>query len=295
MNKLIKQAFTLIELLVVIAIIGILSGLIVVSMGGMTQKATIAKAQVFSNSLRNSLMLNLVSEWKFDGVTGTVGSTLVDGTTVADSWSANNGTTYGGPVLKSGSDCVSGQCLSFDGVDDYFSVNNSTNIKSAFGTESFTIGLWLKTTQSGVVSELLWRYDPGFLLRLNSIVNFYAFDGTTTINPSTIKNVNDGFWHYVVLVRDKSISKVTYFLDAAKDNSINDTTNDFSNNNMLFFGRRYNYSWYSGFIDDIRIYNSATPISQIKEQYFAGLNSLLVNGSISKTEYKNRINETAQK
>ena len=52
MNKFIKQAFTLIELLVVIAIIGILSGLIVVSMSGVTQKATIAKAQVFSNSLR---------------------------------------------------------------------------------------------------------------------------------------------------------------------------------------------------------------------------------------------------
>ncbi|MFA5072106.1 MAG: prepilin-type N-terminal cleavage/methylation domain-containing protein, partial [Candidatus Pacearchaeota archaeon] len=33
MTRLIRQAFTLIELLVVIAIIGILSGLIVVSMG----------------------------------------------------------------------------------------------------------------------------------------------------------------------------------------------------------------------------------------------------------------------
>jgi prepilin-type N-terminal cleavage/methylation domain-containing protein len=54
MNELIKKAFTLIELLVVIAIIGILSGLIVVSMGGVTQKANIAKAQVFSNSLKNA-------------------------------------------------------------------------------------------------------------------------------------------------------------------------------------------------------------------------------------------------
>jgi prepilin-type N-terminal cleavage/methylation domain-containing protein len=63
MNKLLRQAFTLIELLVVIAIIGILSGLIVVSMSGVTQKANIAKAQVFSNSLRNSLMLIIVGEW----------------------------------------------------------------------------------------------------------------------------------------------------------------------------------------------------------------------------------------
>ena len=49
MHKIKQLAFTLIELLVVIAVIGILSGLIVVSMSGVTNKATIAKAQVFSN------------------------------------------------------------------------------------------------------------------------------------------------------------------------------------------------------------------------------------------------------
>ena len=66
MNKLLKTAFTLIELLVVIAIIGILSGLIVVSMSGVTEKANIAKSQVFSNSLRNSLMINTVSQYNFN-------------------------------------------------------------------------------------------------------------------------------------------------------------------------------------------------------------------------------------
>jgi prepilin-type N-terminal cleavage/methylation domain-containing protein len=67
MRRINISAFTLIELLVVIAIIGILSALIIVGMSSTTQKATIAKAQVFSNSLRNSLMNNLISEWKFNG------------------------------------------------------------------------------------------------------------------------------------------------------------------------------------------------------------------------------------
>jgi prepilin-type N-terminal cleavage/methylation domain-containing protein len=118
MHKLLKQAFTLIELLVVIAIIGILSGLIVVAMGGVTEKASIAKSQVFSNSLRNSLMLNLVSEWKFDGVTTERAATNAD---VIDSWgSVNNGTIPASPAIptiKPESDCVSGSCLSFDGGD----------------------------------------------------------------------------------------------------------------------------------------------------------------------------------
>ena len=62
-----KKAFTLIELLVVIAVIGILSGLIVVSMGGITTKANIAKLQVFSNSIKNSLMSDFVAEYRLDG------------------------------------------------------------------------------------------------------------------------------------------------------------------------------------------------------------------------------------
>jgi len=112
MNKLIKQAFTLIELLVVIAIIGILSSLIVVSMSGVTQKANIAKAQVFSNSLRNSLMLNLVSEWKFDEGTGT--STF-------DNWQVKTG-TISGSIWKTETSCVYKNCLQFD-TDDYVSAS----------------------------------------------------------------------------------------------------------------------------------------------------------------------------
>ena len=78
-----SKSFTLIEILVVIVIIGILSAFIIVSMVGVSDKARIAKSQAFANSLRNSLLINLVSEWKLnDG----------SGTTASDSWSANTGT-----------------------------------------------------------------------------------------------------------------------------------------------------------------------------------------------------------
>ncbi|MFA5013447.1 MAG: type II secretion system protein, partial [Candidatus Paceibacterota bacterium] len=90
MNKRLFRAFTLIELLVVIAIIGILSALIIVGMNSTTQKATIAKAQVFSNSLRNSLMGNLISEWKFDQVN------VPAANQTPDSWSGGNTGTLNG-------------------------------------------------------------------------------------------------------------------------------------------------------------------------------------------------------
>jgi len=128
MPSLIKKAFTLIELLVVIAIIGIFSGLIVVTMSGVTQKATIAKSQIFSNSLRNALMANLVSEWKFDELT-----TAVQGSTALDSWSGgNNLTVYTNSdgLDKLSTNCVSGKCLSFDGTDDYAYVSGSNSTSS---------------------------------------------------------------------------------------------------------------------------------------------------------------------
>jgi prepilin-type N-terminal cleavage/methylation domain-containing protein len=150
----IKTAFTLIELLVVIAIIGILSGLIVITMSGTTQKATIAKAQVFSNSLRNSLMMNIIGEWKFDELT-----TAIDGTAIQDSWGGvNNGTLDTNSVaadstdkLRSGTDCISDKCLYFDAVDDYIDCgsNNLNNI------EKVTISAWIKRNNHDIYREII--------------------------------------------------------------------------------------------------------------------------------------------
>ncbi|MFA5431904.1 MAG: fibrinogen-like YCDxxxxGGGW domain-containing protein [Candidatus Paceibacterota bacterium] len=60
MNKLIKQAFTLIELLVVIAIIGILSGLIVISMNASVNSANDAKRKANIDAIRKALVVEKV-------------------------------------------------------------------------------------------------------------------------------------------------------------------------------------------------------------------------------------------
>ena len=48
-------------------------------------------------------------------------------------------------------------------------------------------------------------------------------------------------------------------------------------------------TYYGGVIDEFRIYNAAIPISQIRENYLAGLNKLLANNGITQTEYNQRI------
>ena len=54
-----KHSFTLIELLVVIAIVGILAGLIMLTMSDATEQARIAKLKVYGNSMRDILGNNL--------------------------------------------------------------------------------------------------------------------------------------------------------------------------------------------------------------------------------------------
>jgi len=50
----------------------------------------------------------------------------------------------------------------------------------------------------------------------------------------------------------------------------------------------------TGLIDEVRIYNSAVSITQIQSQYLAGLNNLLSNGAISKSEYSQRIKKLSK-
>ena len=73
-----NKSFTLIELLVVIVIIGILAGVIMISTSSSIDKANMAKVMTFSESLNNSMLLNLISEWNFDEAPV--------GTAVKDDW-----------------------------------------------------------------------------------------------------------------------------------------------------------------------------------------------------------------
>jgi prepilin-type N-terminal cleavage/methylation domain-containing protein len=298
MNKLLNQAFTLIELLVVIAIIGILSGLIVVSMGNVTEKATIAKAQVFSNSLKNSLLLNLVSEWRLDENTGTA---------TADAWSGGNTGTLGGatlPTWKTGSDCVNGSCLQFDGVDD--SVNFGTNSNLSMGLGDATVSLWVRFDNglATPASDTLVYCgggsssagSPGYwIVRYSGTSRLYVYfsDGSTgriSNYLSSVGSLISNTWYNVVVVFTRTSIAQAYINGVKQTSSFSILAQpgDVQNSVSYVIGATSSYRLV-GKMDELRVYNAAMPTSQIKEQYYAGLNKLLANGGITKEEYSKRI------
>jgi prepilin-type N-terminal cleavage/methylation domain-containing protein len=283
MNKLIKQAFTLIELLVVIAIIGILSGLIVVSMGGVTEKATIAKGQVFSNSLRNSLMMDLVSEWKFDEGSGT---------TTTDNWQAKTG-TLASPTWKTGTDCVYDDCLQFN-TSDHVSATG-ISLTGDYGVEG-----WVKMgTAAGGADRILISFGS----TSTGFPKFLTVYSTTKKPLIYLINSNyrygstdcaDGKWHHwyfsVAGSAAADITNAKIYIDG-KEETYGSTASTLAPavpTGNLFIGTGINST-----VDNVRIYDTILSSSQIEKQYYIGLNKLLAGGSLTKEEYVQRIGEMA--
>jgi prepilin-type N-terminal cleavage/methylation domain-containing protein len=289
MQKIKIKAFTLIELLVVIAIIGILSVLIIVGMSSATQKATIAKAQVFSNSLRNSLMDNIVSEWKFDNISGTIGSALPDTTSVSDSWGTNNGSTSGGPTLKDGNDCVSGKCLLFDGTDSVAVPNSITLGVFDANANSYSISVWAKSLNPSS-HRILQKGSSSYPVSFqggSASTAACVYDGTNVpcVDFGTIWNGN---WRNLVFVVNYSTDKLYGYLDGVllspTTNTVTVTTASLSTLYIGNIGTGGNRT-FNGTIDDVRIFNAAISASQIQQNYFAGLNKLFAKNQISELEY----------
>jgi len=285
-----SKSFTLIELLVVIVIIGILAGVIIVSVSSSINKANFAKAQSFSNTVQNELLGDLVSEWTFN-------SPAVSGKT-EDSWGNNDGTLMGAnglPQIQTKENCVYGTCYLFDGEDDYIDCGDGVDTRF---TNNITISAWIKPLGTNNYETVISRLDSIRLATKNDgTVLFYLYGiKLWLINGKT--ELYDGNWHYISATYNSNLStnNMSLYIDGHLS-SYYTATGSFNyvpgSINIGHYGPLYHS--FKGLIDDVRIYNEALSSAQIKQQYVAGLNSLLAKGSISKEEYNDKIEILAQK
>jgi len=296
-----NKSFTLIELLVVIVIIGILAGVIMVSTSSSIDKANITKGKVFSESVKNNLMLNLISEWKFDGPTqiGSV-ATVED---VKDSWGSNHGSVSGNVLVKGDQDCVSKKCLDLNGA--YVSFGNSDALKRI--TRELTVSYWVYVNQapSSSYAHIFSKgYAPSagnsWTAGLTSSRSGYFFvrygDNSAYSHTPAWGSISLKKWFFYTHVF-KGSSFVATYKDGLLDGGINNTIS-FSDiyesaANVQMGGGSSSDRYFYGLIDEVKIYDAALTSSQIKQNYIAGLDSLLSNGNISKEDYNRRINELA--
>jgi prepilin-type N-terminal cleavage/methylation domain-containing protein len=288
-----NKSFTLIEILVVIVVIGVLSAFILVGMSSITNSANIAKGQAFSNSLRNSLLINLVSGWKLDG--GTVGQTVLVGD-ILDSWGTNNASSVtSDPVVRGFQNCVSNNCLDFDG-DDWVSFGNKSNLHFA---SNFTIEAWVNISSVPTSAQdcmILGDYNgvyKGYKFSINNDRKVYMEVGrqsdTTTTSLTSIQQLDLNRWHHVVASYD---GRTNVFLNGIRTRGGADYSPIEAEVANIIMGKAQWYAQYFvGLIDDVRVYNKEVSLATVNNNYYSGLNKLIVNNVINGIEYMDRLSE----
>jgi len=282
-----QKSFTLIELLVVIVIIGILAGVIMISTSSSINKANFAKAQAFSSTVQNELLSNLVSEWTFDEPQ--------EGNITNDSWGNNHGTVIGATQID---DCVFGKCYSFDGLNSHIDSGNHSDLKIV---DKITMSVWVKpfiqtANYKGIVDKES-ATNKGYGIRTTSYTSTTTtiqFKASNGIERGIGEKVTNNIWHYIVGIYNGN--HLMMFVDGVSVKPFTSSADGIftTETNLKIGGLAYSSTLnFSGCIDDIRIYNAALSSSQIKQNYIAGLNSMLANENISKEDYNERINTLA--
>jgi len=298
-NKQNNFGFTLIEMMIVIAIIGILAGAIVLNNQKAVDKAIDAKVRIFANSIPVTLAGSYVAQWKFDEL-----STAKEGAIIRDSWGSNNCTLYTGSdgLEKISSNCVDGNCISFDGSNDYLNCGNDESLRI---TTNLTVEAWAK--RNGSTNDILGKWSNnngrgwGISMGENKFrIGFRKADGSYWggYGNTTIK---DNTWYHLafVYVGDGSIPKM--WVNGNNEVvsiwiSNGDALHGFSDSGEnLDIGRSHIFAgsikYFSGAIDGVRIYNQALSAEKIQENYLAGLKELLAKGKISQAEYAAQLDE----
>jgi len=297
-----NKSFTLIELLVVIVIIGILAGVIMISTSSSIDKASIAKSKVFEESVQNNLAANMVSAWDADHVTK--GTTWV----LNDKWGNNNGTFYDGTVTTCSTtacpqivnDKNMGNVLFFDGVNDSIFISGS----SLNHYNDLTYSLWFKCStqtasawnffifkeQNNMIEFGFYGSGLGFKPWKNGGANI---DGDGIFYVGTATNYSDNVWHLVNATIKNNVVE-TWIDGVLKGHREDYPYPQTSSNSNHYIGSSSGGSYYEGYINDIRIYNSGLSSAQIKKNYIYELNKFLAKGFISENDYKQRIDSLSK-
>jgi len=210
-----------------------------------------------------------VAYWKLDEGSGT---------SVKDS-SVNN---YDGTI--SGATWVSGKygnALNFDGVNDY--VGTSFVPSAVIGSgKPFTVGMWIYPRNINSNLCMLGGQNPRFYLCHSGGKLYYGIGDIHNLSTSTAVLTNN-IWQYVTLTYDGNAA-ATYINGINKDNNNIGAQNYFANSIYIGAENPAAGVYFSGMIDDPKIYNYARTTDDIRKDYEQGLQTYFGSSEKSCTQ-----------
>jgi len=202
------------------------------------------------------------------------------------------------PTWKTGADCHTGNCLSFDGTDDYIKVADSSKLDFA-ASDSFTIGLWFKhIPKTSGTDVLLAKYlsttgtDGGYKIQMESDGDITAgIDDDATWGPdasvtSTAATYDDNSWHQLSMVKDGTSNLYLYIDGLLVGSTSISSVGTLANTDHLYLGIDGNGSSnpFKGMLDEIKVYPYARSDAEIKTDFVQNSSSHGVSASFSDTD-----------
>ncbi len=200
--------------------------------------------------------LNLISHWKLDG------------NAIDNSGNGNNGTVYGA-VPTSDRFGNANSAMSFNGVNNYITVPDSASLKP----NQITMSAWIKPAQlSGYMDIVSKYYANGYYLRIldsslySARIDFFAAGDSNATGTEVPANI----WSHVVSTYDGTYQKV-YINGVLKDSksgmgpAISNVSNPLTIGALTGGG-----DYFSGAIDDVRVYNRALSQTEVQSLYATG-------------------------
>jgi uncharacterized repeat protein (TIGR01451 family) len=229
----------------------------------------------------------LTGWWPFDELTGPAAADI------SGSLPSDNGSYVGAPTPSVGE---VGKGLCFDGIHDYVDVPGRPKID--FGTGSFTLDLWVKTTAGQGVETMLDKRQssPGLLkgyslFLYNGLVGLQMADNSGSslscgTSPSAactnwvapVGQVADGLWHLIaVTVNRGSTTGGTFYVDGRVVGTFDPTVRSLSldNTSDLWIGASHaiagsGVEYFPGCLDEVEIAQRALQLNEIVAIYAAG-------------------------
>jgi len=225
-----------------------------------------------SNYVYADINTGLITYYNFDDGSGVILTDKID---------SNNGTLVNGPTWVVGK---IGGALSFDGVDDY--IRSDSKIGN---NQSFTLACWFNARSISStpypVHEICGDDNVqgtpdvkgvSIRYRSNGYVYVYISDGNGS--PKYLYYNLGGTlnsWHHAAVTYDYSSNLARLYVDGIFHNVLGDsiTLNGYSGfeglgNGRFSIGREYyNFYFFDGMIDDVRVYNRALSASEITDLY----------------------------
>lgn len=236
---------------------------------GSTLFAINGREGVFDNDVTSGL----VGEWKFDEIETSTSTTTYDAT-----GNNNNGILVNG-VARASSTCKAGDCLSFDGINDYITFGDINNFDA---TTAFTVSAWINRqgdSVSGEAGTIAGKWNTGeakgwFLEIADSDhatnANQFRFfiSGVSDTSFYATTTTSNGTWYHVAAVYNGAMKYIYINTASSSEEATGSptTTNDqFQAGFDTGSGGSSNY--FNGYIDDVRIYNRALSGDEIKKIY----------------------------